>query len=68
MKEISLLRLSLAIYIDMFLRLVTTFINTYMISRVDRHRVLQPRSRILLYPNRVLRGRVLRVPRPPRSP
>ena len=35
MKEISLLRLSLAIYIDMFLRLVTTFINTYMISRVD---------------------------------
>ena len=35
MKEISLLRLSLAIYVDMFLRLVTTFINTYMISRVD---------------------------------
>ena len=35
MKEISLLRLSLAIYVDMFLRLVTTFINTYMISRVN---------------------------------
>ncbi|MDA3047088.1 MATE family efflux transporter [Campylobacter sp. VBCF_06 NA8] len=35
MKEISLTKLSLAIYADMFLRLVTALINTYMISLVD---------------------------------
>ena len=35
MKEISLTKLSLAIYADMFLRLLTALINTYMISLVD---------------------------------
>ncbi|MBQ7271743.1 MAG: MATE family efflux transporter, partial [Campylobacter sp.] len=35
MKEVSLFRLSGAIYIDMSLRLLTALINTYMISLVN---------------------------------
>lgn len=37
MKELSLFKLSIAMYIEMSLRLLTVVINTYMISRVNVH-------------------------------
>lgn len=39
MKELSLFKLSIAMYIEMSLRLLTVVINTYMISRVNVHLV-----------------------------
>lgn len=39
MKELSLFKLSFAIYIELFLQLLTVSVNTFMISRVNIHLV-----------------------------